>query len=339
MKKIFISGISGQDGAWLAKLLIGKGHKIYGGVRDKSNFVRWRLEYLGILDSIHFVNFDLDNRQSIDTSIQEIQPDEFYNLAAQSSVAESYNSPIKTSQVDGISVLYILEAIKKLSPNTKFFQASSSEIFGNSTDHIQNEETALKPASPYAVAKAYAHWMTINYRNSFGMYCVNGILYSHESELRSEDFFSRKVTRHVANWYHGNKHVLEVGNLDIEKDWGYAKEFAEGMYLSLQYEKPEDYIFATGSKTKIKNFIEHSYRIIDIILSWEGEGVDLKAYDSKTGELVIQINPKFYRPIEIKSSYGDPCKAEKMLNWKTVFDYKNFSEIMVRFDIDRISHA
>lgn len=339
MKKVFISGISGQDGAWLAKLLIEKGYKVYGGVRDKNKFIRWRLEYLGIVDSIHFMNFDLVNLQSIETCIQEIQPDEFYNLAAQSSVAESYNSPIETSLVDGISVLYILEAIKKLSPNTKFFQASSSEIFGNSKEMIQNEETPIQPANPYGVAKSYAHLMTINYRQTYGLYCISGILYSHESELRSEDFFSRKVTSHLANWYHGKKTVLEVGNLDIEKDWGYAKEFVEGIYLSLQYEIPEDYIFATGSKTKVKNFIDHSYGIINIMLDWQGTGKDLKAYDEKTGELIIQVNPKFYRPTEIKSSYGDAAKAKKLLNWNPVLDYKRVSEIMVRCDIDRISHA
>ncbi len=339
MKKVFISGISGQDGAWLAKLLIQKGYKVYGGVRDKNKFLRWRLEYLNIIDSIHLMNFDLENAKSVETCIQEIQPDEFYNLAAQSSVAASYNSPVETSLVDGISVLYILEAIKKFSPHTKLFQASSSEIFGNSNETMQNENTPIKPANPYGVAKSYAHWMTVNYRESYGLYSVSGILYSHESELRSEDFFSRKVTVHVANWHHGNKKILEVGNLDIEKDWGYAREFVDGMYLSLQSEKPEDYIFATGTKTKIKNFIEHSYGVINVNLTWQGENENLKAYDEKTGELVLLINPNFYRPTEIKSSYGDPTKAKTKLNWNTNLDYKKICEIMVQCDIDRISHA
>lgn len=339
MKRAFISGIAGQDGAWLAKLLIEKGYHVYGGVRDENHFDDWRLKYLGIEKSIQYFNFDLSSPQTIKRCIQDIRPDEFYNLAAQSSVAESFHTPIETSLVDGMGVLYILEAIKNFSPYTKFFQAGSSEIFGNSSDPIQNEDTALRPVNPYGVAKSYAHWMLINYRNSFGLYCVNGILYSHESELRSADFFSRKVSMHVANWHLGNKKVLEVGNLDIEKDWGYAKEFAEGMYLSLQTNKPDDYIFATGKKIKIKHFLEHSYQIINIILKWEGKDQELRAYDSTTGELMIQINPKFYRPIKIDSACGDSTKARNVLHWNPLLDYRNISEIMVLDDIKKLKYV
>ncbi len=339
MKKVFISGISGQDGAWLAKLLLAKGYKVYGGVRDINNFVNWRLSYTGVLSSIQFVNFNLADSASIEACIKEIKPDEFYNLAAQSSVVESFISPLETSLIDGLSVLHILEAIKKFSPHTKFFQASSSEIFGNPKESPQTEDTSIQPANPYAVAKSYAHWMNINYRNAFGLFCVNGILFGHESELRSEDFFSRKVSLHVANWYAGNKSVLEVGNLEAEKDWGYAKEFVEGIYLSLQADKPEDYIFATGKKTKVRNFIENSFGIIDISLRWEGEAKDLKAYNNKTGELLVRINPKFYRPVEIKSACGNAAKAKEKLNWSSSLDYKKISEIMVSCDIKKLSHA
>jgi GDPmannose 4,6-dehydratase len=339
MKKVFISGISGQDGAWLAKLLIEKGYTVYGGVRYKTKIIDWRLKFLGILESIHFINFNLIDPKSIEESIHNIQPDEFYNLAAQSSVAQSYNSPIETSLIDGLGVLYILEAIKKFSPHTKFFQASSSEIFGNAKEFPQTEETPLRPANPYAVAKSYAHWMVINYRNSYGLFCVNGILFGHESELRSEDFFSRKVSLHVANWHLGKRKILEVGNLNTEKDWGYAKEYVLGMYLSLQSEKPDDYIFATGTKTRIRNFIEHSFRVIDINLSWSGEDKDLEAHDTKTGELLVKINPEFYRVAEINSAYGNKTKAKNNLNWSPLLDYKKISEIMVRSDIERLSYA
>ena len=339
MKKVFISGISGQDGAWLAKLLLSKGYKVYGGVRDVNKFINWRLNHFGILGNIQFYQFNLSDSVSIEQCIKEIQPDEFYNLAAQSSVVESFKSPLETSLMDGLSVLHILEAIKKFSPHTKFFQASSSEIFGNSNTAQQTEDTPHQPANPYAVAKSYAHWMNINYRNAFGLFCVNGILFGHESELRGEDFFSRKVSLHVANWSLGNKSVLEVGNLDAEKDWGYAKEFVEGMYLSLQAEKSEDYVFATGKKTKVRNFIENSFRVININLSWEGESENLKAYDDHSGELMVSINPKFYRPIEIKSACGNPAKAKEKLNWVSNLDYKQISEIMVRSDIEKLRHA
>ena len=339
MKKVFISGISGQDGAWLAKLLLGKGYKVYGGVRNIHKFVNWRLQYTETLNSIHFINFDLSDSISIENCIKEIMPDEFYNLAAQSSVAESFISPIETSQVDGLSVLHILEAIKKFSPHTKFFQASSSEIFGNPLISPQTEDTPIQPVNPYAVAKSYAHWMNLNYRNTFGLFCVNGILFGHESELRSEEFLTRKVSLHVANWFKGNKSVLEVGNIDSEKDWGYAQEYVEGMYLSLQANSPEDYIFATGQKTKVRNFIDASFGVINISLKWEGEAEEAKAYDSKTGELLVQINPKFYRPIEIKSACGNPAKAKDKLNWSPSIDYKKISEIMVSRDIENLSHA
>ncbi|MBP7283238.1 MAG: GDP-mannose 4,6-dehydratase [Leptospiraceae bacterium] len=339
MKKVFISGITGQDGAWLAKLLIEKGYKVYGGVRDKNKILDWRLTQLGILESIEFRNFNLTDSEVIATCIKEIQPDEFYNLAAQSSVAESYETPIETSLVDGMSVLYILDAIKKSSPHTKFFQASSSEIFGNAKVSPQTEDTNIQPASPYAVAKSYAHWMNISYRNSFSLFCVNGILYGHESELRSENFFTRKVSLHIANWFLGNKKVLEVGNLEAEKDWGHAKEYVEGMYLSLQTQTPEDYIFATGNKIKIKNFIEHSFGLIDINLAWEGKDMNVKAYDSKTGELILKANPNFYRPIEINTACGNANKAKNILNWSPKIDYKELSKIMVHSDINKLRHV
>ena len=338
MKKVFISGITGQDGAWLAKLLLEKGYKVYGGVRNKNNIDSWRLVYLGINSSIEYINFNLTDRQCIESVIQKIKPDEFYNLAAQSNVAESYNSPVETSLVDGMGVLYLLESIKKFSPHSKFFQASSSEIFGNSLTKIQNENTAMNPVSPYAVAKAYAHWMVINYRNSFNIYAINGILYAHESELRSKTFFTRKISLHVANWNLGIKKILEIGNLDAEKDWGYAKEFVEGIYLAMQGITPEDFIFATGTKVKLKSFIDHSYSLIGINLCWEGENENLKAYNSNSGELIIKTNPEFYRPINIHTACGDASKAEKLLNWKPKLNYQKISEIMIQADINKLRH-
>lgn len=337
MKKVFISGITGQDGAWLAKLLLSKGYKIYGGVRDKDSFIDWRLKQLGILESIEFIQINLLDSSSVENCIRELRPDEFYNLAAQSSVAESFHSPLETSLVDGLGVLYILESIQKHSPITKFFQAGSSEIFGNAQESPQTEETPIKPSSPYAIAKAYAHWMNINYRKVFGLFCVNGILFGHESELRGKEFFSRKVSLHVANWYHGNRQILEVGNIDIEKDWGYAEEFVLGMYLSLQLDKPEDFIFATGTKTKVKNFIDSAYGEISVSLQWEGEGDNQKAYDKKTGELLVKINPKFYRPIEVKTACGNPQKAKEILKWEPKIYYHKIAELMVRSDIQNLN--
>jgi GDPmannose 4,6-dehydratase len=333
MKLAFISGITGQDGALLSKLLIDNNYKVVGGRRDHDPDKLWRLDYLGIKNQIEYADFSLLDENSISDSIQKYSPDEFYNLAAQSSVAESFKSPVETSLNVGISVTKILESIKEFSPKTKFFQACSAEIFGDFSGETVNEDTSIQPNNPYGVSKSYAYWMVHTYRKCFGIYAVNGILFSHESEFRGSEFFTKKIIKHVTNLKFGKQEVLEVGNIENYRDWSYAGDFVLGMYLSMQNQKPDDYIFSSGVKVKVKDFIHHSFELIGIELIWKGSGVDLQAFDSKTGDLRVKINTKFFRPTEISSFSGDSTKAKKILNWTAKYNYKEIAKKMLEFEI------
>lgn len=334
MKTAFISGVAGQDGAWLSQLLLQKGYHVIGGTRSLERADSfWRLKLLNIKDRVELMRFDLQNPIDIQNVVKSIKPDEFYNLGAQSSVAESFKNPLETAITDGISVNYLIDSIINYSPATRLFHASSAEIFGNTKDSIQTENTAINPESPYAAAKAYAHWTNKIYRNFSNIFIVNGILYNHESELRSPEFFSRKVTLHAAARFTGYRKVLEVGNIHSERDWGYAKEFTEGMFLSLQKDIPDDYIFASGKKIRLKEFIEYAYLVIGVRLLWEGAGAEEKAYDADSRELIVSINPAFYRPVEIKSFCGNSEKARVQLGWECKTDLKKIAELMVANDI------
>lgn len=336
MKKAFITGITGQDGAWLAKYLLENGYQVYGGVRRTSTFNAWRLDFLGITKQIKMVEFDLLDYSNIYTAIQETQPDEFYNLAAQSFVGTSFRQPISTGMIDGMGVAYILDVLKTISPQTKFYQASTSEMFGKVQEIPQKETTPFYPRSPYGCAKLYAHWMTVNYRESYDMFTTSGILFNHESELRGPEFVTRKITLNVAARFHGQTEVLELGNLDAERDWGYAKEYVEGMYLMLQAKTPDTFVLATGQTTKIRVFVEKAFAVIDRQIRWEGQGEQEQGFDAKTGELLVRVNPQFFRPAEVDLLIGDPSKAITELGWQPQTDISQLAEIMVKSDIQHL---
>lgn len=332
-KKAFVTGITGQDGAWLAQLLLQHGYEVYGGVRRTSTLNIWRLDFLGITDQVQLVEFDLLDYSNILNVLRDIQPDEFYNLAAQSFVGTSFKQPISTCLIDGMGVAYILDAIKNVSPQTKFYQASTSELYGLVQEVPQRETTPFYPRSPYACAKAMAHYLTINYRESYGLFTTCGILFNHESELRGPEFVTRKITLNVANWSKDAGQVLEIGNLDAQRDWGYAKEYVEGMYLMLQQDQPDTFVLATGHTTKIRTFIEQAFGVIDRSIRWEGVGAQEQGFDANTGELLVKVNPQFYRPAEVELLIGDATKAEQQLDWKAATDVAQLARIMVESDI------
>ncbi len=336
MKKAFISGITGQDGAWLASLLIHNGYKIYGGVRNPSKVETWRLDYLNILKKIEFVYFDLNNLTSIEESIKNIQPDEFYNFAAISAVSESFDNPILIMQNVGLSVTKILHSILLHSKETKFFQAGSAEIFANQTGNIY-EDSCPKPNSPYGVSKNYAHEMVKMYREVYGIFAVNGIFFSHESELRGENFFTKKIAIHVSKIKKNKlKSILEVGNIESKRDFGYAKEYMTAVILSMSRNEADDYIICTGKKNSLKDYIKYSYSLIDIELIWEGVSENLIGLNNKNNEILIQINKKFYRPSELNDFTGSNEKAEKKINWSPKLDFKKISEIMLNFELNKL---
>jgi GDPmannose 4,6-dehydratase len=334
MSKIaFVTGITGQDGAWLSKLLLEKGYTVYGGVRRTSSSNMWRLEFLGIADKVKLVEFDLLDYSNIYQVVRDIKPDEFYNLAAQSFVGTSFKQPISTGMIDGMGVAYILDVLHTVSPETKFYQASTSEMFGLVQQIPQTESTPFYPRSPYGCAKMYSHWMVTNYRESYDMFATSGILFNHESELRGLEFVTRKITDNVAKRYHGHNIVLELGNLDAKRDWGYAKEYVEGMYLMLQAKTPDTFVLATNVTTTIRDFVNYSFQVIDKTIRWEGTAENEKGYDANTGELLVQVNPKFYRPAEVELLIGDPKKAKDILGWSPKTSVADLAEIMVRGDI------
>lgn len=342
MKKAFVSGISGQDGAWLSKCLIENGYKVYGGIRRNSIRNFDRLNYLRITDKIEFVDFDLLDYSNIFNIIKDIKPDEFYNLAAQSFVGISFKQPISTYQIDAMGVAYILDILKTISPETKFYQASSSEMFGKvDKDLLPYDETCpFYPRSPYGIAKLFSHWATVNYRESYKMFCCSGILFNHESELRGPEFVTRKITMNVAQLYRlrdsGFAEVLELGNLDAMRDWGHAKEYCEGMFQMMQQPTSDTYILSTGKTTSVRSFVESAFRHIDREIKWIGEGQDEKGYDQKTGQLLVRINPKFYRPAEVDLLLGSSQKAKKSFGWEAKIGVEKMTEIMVKYDIDNI---
>ncbi len=338
MKKAFISGVTGQDGAWLAKYLLDLGYEVYGGYRRTSSLNTWRLDFLDVTNKIKLVEFDLLDYSNICNLVKTIQPDEFYNLAAQSFVGTSFKQPISTLQIDGMGVAFILDIIKTFSPQTKFYQASTSELYGQVREIPQTENTPFYPRSPYACAKAMAHYLSINYRESFNIFASCGILFNHESELRGLEFVTRKVTSHVATWSENRAgKVIQIGNIDAQRDWGYAKEYVEAMHAMLQHSVADTYVLATGKTTKIRTFIEMAFEVIDRTVRWEGEGDAEKGYDAKSGQLLVEVNPDFYRPAEVELLIGDPTKIKTVLGFEPKVDIAKLTEIMVLSDIDLLS--
>jgi len=335
-KTVLITGISGQDGGYLAELLLKKGYVVYGIVRRSSST---STEYLPKNDNLILKYGDLNDIESISSVIQQIKPDELYNLASQSHVHVSFDLPISTMQTNGLSTLNMLEAIRKYSPHTKFYNASTSEIFGKGRTHPLDEKSPFHPKNPYGCAKVFAHCITVNYRESYNLFACNGILFNHESPRRGVSFVTRKITRAVAKHALGEKKTLTLGNLDVRRDWGYAPEYVEAMWLMLQQDKPRDYVIATGETHSIREFVEASFGEIGIKLDWKGRGVQEKGYDAKTKELLVAIDPSFYRPTEIDALYGSTERAKKYLDWQPKIKYKDLVKIMVAADVKELEEG
>jgi GDPmannose 4,6-dehydratase len=324
-----VTGITGQDGAYLSKLLLEKGYKVLGGKRRQANHNLWRLDRLGITKDVELVEFDLADYISIQNILKNYKIDEFYNLAAQSFVASSFNQPLHTGDVDGLGVLRCLEAVRQTDPNIKYYQASSSEMFGKVQTIPQTEVTPFYPRSPYGVAKLYGHWITVNYRESYNMFACSGILFNHESPLRGVEFVTRKITDGLVRIKRGLQDVLELGNLYAKRDWGFAGDYVAGMHMMLQQEKADDYVLATNTTYTIKEFIDKAVPYADFDIEWVGEGIDEQAIDKKTGKKIIQIDPKFYRPAEVDLLIGDPTKAKTQMGWEPKVSFERLVEMMM----------
>jgi GDPmannose 4,6-dehydratase len=336
-KTALITGITGQDGAYLAQLLLSKGYTVYGGTRRSSQNNLWRLKELNISDQVNFISFELNEFSNIMMALEKTKVDEIYNLGAQSFVGASFEQPIYTGEVDGLGVTRILEAIRILNPKIKFYQASTSEMFGKVQAIPQSEDTPFYPRSPYGVAKLYGHWIAVNYRESYNIHTSSGILFNHESPLRGEEFVTRKITLGLANIVSKKVGPIQLGNLDAKRDWGYAKDYVEGMWLMLQEEQGDDYVLATGKTSTIRHFIEIASKAAGFNIVWQGKGLDEKGIDSNSGKIIIEINPQFYRPAEVELLLGDPTKAEKKLNWKAKTSLEELAIMMVETDLKRIN--
>lgn len=337
MKTALITGITGQDGAYLAELLLNKGYKVYGTYRRVSSVNFWRIEELGIINhpNLELVEYDLTDLSQNVRLIDKIKPDEVYNLAAQSFVGVSFEQPITTAEITGIGPLNILEAIRIVNPKIKFYQASTSEMFGKVQEIPQKETTPFYPRSPYGVAKLYAHWITINYRESYDIFGCSGILFNHESPLRGKEFVTRKITDAVAKIYLGKQDFVELGNLDAKRDWGYAKEYVEGMYLMLQAKKPDTYVLATNRTETVRDFVRLAFKAVGMEIEFKGEGINEVGIDKKSGKVLVKVNPKFFRPAEVDLLIGDYSKAKQELNWEPKTTLEELCSMMVEADIKR----
>ncbi len=336
-KKALITGITGQDAAYLSQLLLEKGYQVYGSRRRGSTLNTWRLEEYGVESRIHMIEMDLIEYSNIMHVIKEYQFDEIYNLAAQSFVSTAFLQPIYTSEIDGIAVCRLLEAIRQFSPHTRFYQASSSEMFGKVQEMPQKESTPFYPRSPYGVAKLYAHWIVVNYREAYGLHCTSGILFNHESPLRGQEFVTRKISAALAHIKHGRQDVLELGNMDARRDWGFAGDYARGMHMMLQQEKSDNYVLATGKCHTIRMFVECAANVLGYQIVWEGVGENEIGRDKKTGKMLVRINPQFYRPCEVDVLLGDASKAQKILGWKPEVSFEQLVEMMVNKDMERVA--
>ncbi len=329
--------MTGQDGAYLSKLLISKGYRVIGAYRRTSSLDFWRLHEIGALGLQNFelVEHDLTDLSSSLSLIAKFRPSEIYNLAAQSFVGVSFDQPNTTAQITGVGALNVLDAIRIVDPEIKFYQASTSEMFGLVQEVPQSEKTSFYPRSPYGVAKLFAHWMTINYRESYGIFGASGILFNHESPLRGKEFVTRKITDSVARISLGSPEVLELGNLDARRDWGHAEEYVEGMWRMLQADKPDTFVLATNKTTTVREFVKMAFAAAGIDLNFSGTGVDEVAKEANSGEVRVRINPQFFRPAEVDLLLGDASKAKQILGWEPKTSVAELCRIMVEADIDR----
>jgi len=337
MKKAIITGISGQDAAYLAELLLEKGYEVYGTYRRTASVNFWRIEELGIENhpNLHLIEYDLTDQSNTIRMIMQIRPDEIYNLAAQSFVGVSFDQPVATAKITGLGAVHLLEAIRTVDPKIRFYQASTSEMFGEVQQIPQTEKTPFYPRSPYGVAKLYAHWMVINYRESYDIFGCNGILFNHESPLRGREFVTRKITDSVAKIKLGKLDVLELGNMDAKRDWGYAKDYVEGMYLMMQADKADTFVLATNRTETVRDFVTMAFKGAGIEVAFQGEAENETAIDKATGKTVVRVNPKFYRPAEVDLLIGNPEKAKQELGWEAKTTLEELCAMMVEADLRR----
>ena len=343
MKKALITGITGQDGSYLAKFLLGKGYEVHGIIRRSSSINTWRIDHLynnkEILDKKLFLHYgDVTDTVSITGLIKKVQPDEIYNLAAQSHVKISFEIPEITANIDALGMLKILEAVRELglTDKTKIYQASTSELYGKVLKTPQNEDTPFYPRSPYGVAKLYAYWILKNYRESYDMFACNGILFNHEGERRGFNFVTRKITIGLSKIKLGQQNILKLGNLDAKRDWGYAKEYVEAMWLMLQQDKPEDFVIATGETHTIREFVEACCKELDIDIEWKGEGINEVGVDKNNGKTIIGIDTKYFRPAEVEMLLGDPSKVKEKMGWEAKTKFEDLVKLMVKSDFELI---
>ncbi|BBT70418.1 MULTISPECIES: GDP-mannose 4,6-dehydratase [Enterobacteriaceae] len=337
MKSAIITGITGQDGAYLAELLLGKGYKVFGTYRRTSSVNFWRIEELGIKNNpnLHLVEYDLTDLSASIRLLQTTGAEEVYNLAAQSFVGVSFDQPVTTAEITGIGPVNLLEAIRIVNPKVRYYQASTSEMFGLVQAVPQKEDTPFYPRSPYGVAKLYAHWMTVNYRESYGIFASSGILFNHESPLRGQEFVTRKITDSVAKIKLGKQDVIELGNLDAKRDWGYAKEYVEGMWRILQADKPDTFVLATNRTETVRDFVTMAFKAAGYTLRFEGKNEQEIGIDVDSGKTVVRVNPKFYRPAEVDLLIGNPARAKEVLGWEPKTSLEQLCQMMVEADLRR----
>lgn len=338
-KTALITGITGQDGAYLARHLLQLGYKVFGGARRSSSANTWRLEELGVAKEVEIIDLDLFELSNVLQAVEKVAPDEIFNLAAQSFVGVSFQQPLYTAEIDALGVTRLLEAIRLTKAPIRFYQASTSEMFGKVVETPQRETTPFYPRSPYGVAKLYAHWMTINYRESWNIHASSGILFNHESPLRGLEFVTRKITHQLAEVKHGKRDCVFLGNLDARRDWGFADDYVKGMHLMLQQNEGGDFVLATGVTTTVRKFVEIAAKAIEIDIVWQGQDIDLKGIDRKTGRTVVAIDPRFFRPAEVDLLVGTPERAGKVLGWKPQTSLDALVQMMAEADERRVRNA
>ena len=335
MKTAFITGVTGQDGSYLAELLLKKGYEVHAILRRASVFTTQRIDNL--MNHERFITYhgDLSDSSNLHRLLTKIRPDEVYNLGAQSHVAVSFEVPEYTAEVDAVGTVRLLDAIRDIGLKTKFYQASTSEMFGGLPGTApQSETTPFYPKSPYGAAKLYSYWVTVNYRESYNLFACNGILFNHESPRRGETFVTKKITKAVANITKGKQKNISLGNLDAKRDWGHAKEYVEAMWLMLQQDEPDDYVVASGKTYTIRQFVEYAFEEVGRTIKWEGSGVDEKGVDSDTGEVLVIVDPKYFRPAEVEYLHGNPSKAKERLGWEAKIDVRELCKCMVKYDLE-----
>ena len=343
MKKALITGINGQDGSYLTEFLLKKGYEVHGTIRRASVFTTERIDHIyqdphenNIRLFLHYG--DLTDSSNLNRLVEKIEPDEIYNLGAQSHVKVSFEVPEYTAEVDAVGTLRLLDAIRETDVRTRFYQASSSEMFGAAVETPQKETTPFYPRSPYGAAKVYSHWITVNYREAYKLFACSGILFNHESPRRGKRFVTRKVTRAIARIHHGLQDKLFLGNLDAKRDWGYAPEYVEAMWLMLQQKKPEDYVIATGESHTVRELATEAFKNIGIGIEWKGKGAEEKGIDKKTGTTLVEVDPNYFRPTEVESLIGDASKAKRKLGWKPKVKFKDLIKIMVESDLKNVKN-